>query len=113
MQIGTATDLNTKPEEVYIVMVLLNKKLPRPCKLSEKALQGYLAEKSLNHTEQADLTQLQQCWSDGKNASKQIGQYVDWLLSTYNPDPPDNGTWIKPTIHPCQRRHRDIVVRYL
>jgi len=33
-----------------------------------------------------------------------------WIgcLSTYNPDPPNNGTWIKPTVHPCQQHHRDI-----
>ena len=45
---------------------------------------------------------------DGKRASQQVCEYVDWLLSTYNPGPPDNGTWIKPSIHPCQIRHKDI-----
>ena len=33
-------------------------------------------------------------------------------MSTYNPDPPpptpNNGTWTKPSIHPCQRRHNDV-----
>lgn len=38
-----------------------------------------------------------------------MSEYVDWLLSTYNPDPPDQGCWIKPSIHPCQRRHEAIV----
>ena len=31
------------------------------------------------------------------------------VLSTYNPNPPENGTWIKPSIHPCQRCHKDIL----
>ena len=30
------------------------------------------------------------------------------IMSTYNPDPPNNGTWTKPSIHPCQRRHNDV-----
>ncbi|RMX36667.1 hypothetical protein pdam_00024514 [Pocillopora damicornis] len=37
-----------------------------------------------------------------------ICKYLDWLLSTYNPDPPDNGTWIKPIVHSCQQHHKDI-----
>ena len=45
---------------------------------------------------------------DGKKASKLVCQYVDWLLSTYNPDLPNNGTWIKLAIHPCQKHHEDI-----
>lgn len=27
----------------------------------------------------------------------------------YNPNPPEDGCWIKPSIHPCQRDHKDIV----
>lgn len=41
-------------------------------------------------------------------ATKKICQYVDWLLSTCNPNPPDNGLWIKPSIHPCQEYHKNI-----
>jgi len=81
---------------------------PGLCKLSEKALEGYLAEKSLDHAESADLAALNQKVLDGKKASEQVCQYVDWLLSTYNPDPPSNGTWIKPSIHPCQRLHTNV-----
>ena len=75
---------------------------------SEKALKGYLAEKSLKNADTADLPALNQQILDGKKASNVVCKYVDWLLSTYNPDPPHNGTWIKPSVHPCQMRHTDI-----
>ena len=82
---------------------------PGLCTLSETAVKGYLAELSIDKAHKADTPILTQQILDGKRASQTICQYVDWLLSTYNPDPPDNGTWIKPSIHPCQRRHKDIV----
>ena len=81
---------------------------PGLCKLSEKALEGYLAEKALKNADTADLPELNQQIVDGKKASDLVCKYVDWLLSTYNPDPPDNGTWIKPSVHPCQTCHKDI-----
>jgi hypothetical protein len=31
-----------------------------------------------------------------------------WLLSTVNLNPPDQGTWIRPDIHPCQVSYKDI-----
>lgn len=45
---------------------------------------------------------------EGKNAADRICQYVDWLLSTCNPDPPEENVWIKPSVHPCQVRYEDI-----
>ena len=81
---------------------------PGLCKLSERALKGYLAEKSLDNAELTDLPKLNEQIRGGRKASEVICKYVDWLLSTYNPDPPDNGTWIKPTVHPCQQHHKDI-----
>ena len=72
-------------------------------KLSEKALKGFLAQKLLDHTKPADFYQYStknQKIHDGKKASQEVCQYIDWLMSTYNPDPPDSGTWIKPSIHP-------------
>ena len=81
---------------------------PGLCKLSEKGLKGYLVEKSLDHTESTDLPALNEKILDGKKASEQVCQHVDWLLSTYNPDRPNNGTWTKPLIHPCQRHHNDV-----
>lgn len=64
---------------------------------------------STNTAEQVNILELNQQIVDGKKASQVVCQYVDWLLSTYNPDPPDNGTWVKPSIHPCQKRHKDLV----
>ena len=77
-------------------------------KKSQVALQGYLAELSLDHAEPTDVPKLSQQVLDGKKASEEVCRYVDWLLSTYNPDPPDSGSWIKPSVHPCQRCHKDI-----
>ena len=81
---------------------------PGLCKLSEIALKGYLAQKSLECSEVLNVPECNQQIMEGKNASIKVCQYVDWLLSTYNPNPPDDGRWIKPSVHPCQRRHRDI-----
>ena len=30
------------------------------------------------------------------------------MLSTFNPNPPDDGLWLRPQTHPCQRRYQDI-----
>lgn len=81
---------------------------PGLCKWSEKALKGYLAEMSVNNADPADLSELNQQICDGTKGSEILCQYVNWLLSTYNPDPPDNGIWIKPSIHPYQKHHKDI-----
>lgn len=60
------------------------------------------------HTaEQVNMLELNKQIGESKKASQVIFYYVDWLLSTYNPDPPENGTLIKPTVHPCQKRYRD------
>ena len=63
---------------------------PGLCKLTENALKGYLAETSLNSARPADLQELNQQIINGKKASQVLCQYVDWLLSTYNPHPPEN-----------------------
>ena len=34
--------------------------------------------------------------------------YVDWLLSTVNPTPPDEVMWVRPDCHPCQKRYQEI-----
>ena len=52
---------------------------------------------------------MQQNWTRIlKLVRKQLTQYVDWLLSTVNPNPPDEDVWIRPAVHPCQRCHSDI-----
>ena len=82
---------------------------PGLCQHSETALRGYLAEMSIDKAEQTDILELNEQIVEGKKASQAVCEYVDWLLSTYNPNPPDKGSWIKPSIHPCQRQHKDIV----
>ena len=64
---------------------------------------------SLDNAEQSDILELNKQILEGKKASQTVCEYVDWLLSTYNPHPPEDGFWIKPSIHPCQRQHKDIM----
>ncbi|KAJ7351752.1 hypothetical protein OS493_035694 [Desmophyllum pertusum] len=45
----------------------------------------------------------------GKNAADKVCQYVDWLLSTVNPNPPHEDVWIRPAVHPCQKHHEGIL----
>ena len=68
------------------------------CKLSDTALKGYLADVSEDESTPDSLTVI-----NGKIASEEICQYYDWILSACNPVPPDEGNWIKPIIHPCQK----------
>ena len=44
----------------------------------------------------------------GQKAAVTVCQYVDWLLSTVNPSPPDEDMWIRPELHPCQKPHTEI-----
>ena len=74
---------------------------PGLCDLTDKALKGFLAEKLSAETSIPDICMI----TDGKKASQQICKYVDTLMSTYNPCPPDSEIWIKPKIHPCKQRH--------
>ena len=71
--------------------------------MSDTALKGYLADVSEDESTPDSLTVI-----NGKIASEKICQYYDWILSTCNPDPPDEGDWIKPIIHPCQKNYNDI-----
>ena len=73
---------------------------PGLCKLSETALNGYLEENRGNATSTIAI--------GGRKATDKICQYVDWLLSTCNPNSPDNGLWIKPSVHPCQKNYKDV-----
>ena len=55
-----------------------------------------------------DTAEFDQDIEAGHQAANTVCQYVDWLLSTVNPNPPDDGNCIRPEIHPCQRQHSDI-----
>ena len=54
------------------------------------------------------LTQQNQIIIISKLAREQLAQYVDCLLSTVNPNLPDEDMWIRPETHSCQRSHSDI-----
>ena len=34
--------------------------------------------------------------------------FIHLLLSTVNPNPPEEDIWIKLPVHPCPKRHEDI-----
>ncbi|CAB4043570.1 Hypothetical predicted protein, partial [Paramuricea clavata] len=72
------------------------------------ALKGFLAQKFKDENDCSDTTELDQYIEAGKKAADTVCQYVDWLLSTVNPNPPDEDMWIRPEVHPCQRSHDDI-----
>ena len=75
---------------------------PGLCQLSETALNGYLAQKSIDEGEETDILELNEKEVEGKKASHTICEFIDWLLSTYNPNPTHHDSWSKPSLHPCQ-----------
>ena len=79
---------------------------PGICKLAKVAVDGFKAEKESQLVENS--YQMHQTVQDGKKASHIICSYADWLLSTYNPNPPENGNWVKPQTHPCQQKMFDV-----
>ena len=79
---------------------------PRLCNLTEIALKGFLAQKC--HSDCRDGSILHDI-EQSKMASDQVCNYVDSLVSTCNPLPPDSEIWTKPHIHPCKKLHEDIV----
>lgn len=83
---------------------------PGLCDVTKTALKGFLAQKYKDENEclHINTTELDQDIEAGKKAADTACQYVDWLLSTDNPMPPDHGMWIKPTVHPCQKWREDI-----
>ena len=81
---------------------------PGLCELTKIALKGYLAQKFKDEHVVVDSTQLDNDIEAGNKAAETACKYVDWLLSTINPNTPDNDMWIRPDMHPCQRRYKDI-----
>ena len=73
-----------------------------PFIISEIALKSHLHYESNKENSDAVIIR------EGKNAADRIYQYVDWLLSTCNPDPPDENVWRRPSVHPCQVQYEDI-----
>ena len=84
------------------------KNYPGLCQLSETALKGFLAHKFEDENDYSDTIELDQDIEAGHRAAETVRQYVDWLLSTINSNPPDEDIWIGPEDHPCRRPHKDI-----
>ena len=82
---------------------------PGLCQLTEIALKGFLAQKQKDTADSVNTEQLDQDIEAGKDAANKVCQYVDWLLSTVNPNPPHEDMWMRPALHPCQKRHEDIL----
>ena len=58
---------------------------PQLCELTKTALKGFLAQKYKDLHDEID-TELDQDIAVGKKAAETACQYVDWLLSTVNPN---------------------------
>jgi hypothetical protein len=79
------------------------------CQLTQTDLKGFLAQKVKDdNSNLIDTRELDQDIEAGQKVADTVCQYVDWLLSTVNPNPPDENIWIRPNIHPCQKCHGDI-----
>ena len=87
---------------------------PGLCNLTKIALCGHLSQKKIesaateNPPHDENLNELQQNVLDGKQAEQIICEYVDKLLSTWNPEPPDELNWKKPPVHPCAKKFCEI-----
>ena len=66
---------------------------PGLCQLTQTALKGFLAQKFKDKNDCLDTTELDQDIEAGKRAADTACQYVDWLLSTVNPNPPEKDMW--------------------
>ena len=72
---------------------------PRLCNLTEIALQTHLFKEQQVGCDSFSVLQ------QGQKASKTICDYVDSLLSTWNPQLPQDGSWQKPKFRPCSRQY--------
>ena len=68
-------------------------------------MKGFLAAKLKNEKNETlskqEVENIDCLIMKGKDAEQLVCQYVDFLLSTWNPCSPDEG-WSKPNCHPCQ-----------
>lgn len=63
---------------------------PGLCTLTETALKGFLAEKNLQQNLCDENQDILQDIKNGKKAAATICDYVDSIMSTYNPQPPSD-----------------------
>lgn len=68
-------------------------------------MKGFLVAKLKQETKETlsnqELQNIDNLITNGKDAEQLVCNYVDFLLSTWNPCSPDEG-WSKPNYHPCQ-----------
>lgn len=86
---------------------------PNLCELSQKALSGHLAAKSLREDKTKkfknnDVTKRQEIVREGQDAESVICKYVDFLMLTENTCNPGSGNWVKPDTQPCRKNFDDI-----
>ena len=67
---------------------------PGLCSLTETALKGFISEK------QSDSETDSEVIYEGRKAAKIICNYVDTLITTWNPYPPESELWKKNTSSP-------------
>ena len=72
---------------------------PGLCQLTQIALKGFLAQKLKEKNYLSDTTEIDQDIEAGIQAANTVCQYVDWLLLTVNPNPPDEDMWISMVAH--------------
>ena len=81
---------------------------PGLCDLTKTALKGFLAQKYKDEHQDENTSELDYDIIAGQKAEELACKYVDWLLSTVNPNPPDEGMCVRPDYHPCQKRYQDL-----
>lgn len=85
---------------------------PNLCELSQKALSGHLAAKSLREDKtkkfKNNVTKRQEIVREGQDAESVICKYVDFLMLTENTCNPDSGNWVKPDTQQCRKNFDDI-----
>ncbi|XP_066921730.1 uncharacterized protein [Clytia hemisphaerica] len=82
---------------------------PGLCSLTQKALEGHIAEKELLDSEFEDnvRVELETKVNEGKAAEREVTEYVDSIVTACNPCTPEEG-WVKPKVHPCKKKVEDI-----
>ena len=83
--------------------------VPDLCDLTKTGLDGVLAHKYKDENKDKNIPELDLDIIVGNKAAETACKYVDWLLSTVNPNPPDDALWVRPIIYPCQKDYQNIV----
>ena len=81
---------------------------PGLCELTKVALKGFLAQKYKDEHKDENTSESDYDIIAGKKAAELACKYVDWLLCTVNPTPPDDCMWVRPDCRPCQKRYQEI-----